>query len=161
LAEALRRELIAGRQLLARLDDQQYRQVEDGQGSIGQHLRHNLNFVNAVISGIETGVIDYARRVRDRRIEDERAFADAAIVRILDQLSVINDTTIAMEVMVGSEIDPMIVHRSTISRELEFVLSHTIHHYALIKGRIGSEAGIGTEFGVAPSTLEYWNRAAA
>ena len=42
------------------------------------------------------------------------------------------------------------------TRELEFAISHTIHHHALIKERL-RHLGIefDEKFGVAPSTLEY------
>ena len=47
--------------------------------------------------------------------------------------------------------------RSTLRRELQFLLSHTIHHFALI-GLLLSFHGVepGEEFGVAPSTLKHW-----
>jgi hypothetical protein len=44
--------------------------------------------------------------------------------------------------------------QSSLKRELQFLVSHTVHHYALIKEllrRTGFDAG--TEFGVAPSTI--------
>jgi hypothetical protein len=50
-------------------------------------------------------------------------------------------------------------NRSTARRELRFLLSHTIHHYALIALSLGTrgfeipEALSG--FGVAPSTLRH------
>jgi hypothetical protein len=48
---------------------------------------------------------------------------------------------------------------STVARELQFLLSHTVHHYALIALILrlqGFEPG--EEFGVAPSTLAHWRR---
>ena len=46
---------------------------------------------------------------------------------------------------------------SSLERELLAVMSHTVHHYALIAIalRLGDfDPGVG--FGVAPSTLRYW-----
>ena len=45
---------------------------------------------------------------------------------------------------------------SSASRELEFLLSHTVHHYALI-GVICQLAGqtLPKDFGMAPSTLRH------
>jgi hypothetical protein len=45
---------------------------------------------------------------------------------------------------------------SSARRELQFLLSHTVHHYALI-AMICRQYGVGVEedFGVAPSTLKY------
>jgi hypothetical protein len=57
--------------------------------------------------------------------------------------------------------DSVVWSYSSIGRELQFLLSHTIHHYALIALALrlqGYEPS--AEFGVAPSTLQYWRKAA-
>ena len=45
-------------------------------------------------------------------------------------------------------------------RELQFLVSHTIHHYALIGVLLAAEGFDVSlefpEFGVAPSTLTHW-----
>jgi hypothetical protein len=47
--------------------------------------------------------------------------------------------------------------RSTVARELQFLLSHTIHHYALIALVLRLQGfTTGEEFGVNPSTLRHW-----
>jgi hypothetical protein len=52
--------------------------------------------------------------------------------------------------------------RSSAERELQFLLSHTVHHYALIALMLRTQGyEPGAEFGVAPSTLAYWKEAAA
>ena len=51
------------------------------------------------------------------------------------------------------------VGSSTLGRELEFAVSHTIHHYALVRERLRG-VDFDPRFGVAPSTLEYWRTAA-
>lgn len=44
---------------------------------------------------------------------------------------------------------------SSVKRELQFLVSHTVHHYALIKELLRREGfDPGAEFGVAPSTLQ-------
>lgn len=48
---------------------------------------------------------------------------------------------------------------SSLGRELQFLSSHTLHHYALIKLLLDDTGlDLGPEFGVAPSTLA-WQRA--
>jgi len=49
--------------------------------------------------------------------------------------------------------------RSTIQRELQFLSSHTVHHFAIV-AMILKIQGFETPdtFGVAPSTLKYENR---
>jgi hypothetical protein len=52
--------------------------------------------------------------------------------------------------------------RSTVRRELQFLLSHTVHHYALIAMICHRhQRPVESDFGVAPSTLNYRRRAAA
>ncbi|MBK7948380.1 MAG: hypothetical protein IPK00_06475 [Deltaproteobacteria bacterium] len=53
--------------------------------------------------------------------------------------------------------DPWVA--STLSRELHFVASHTVHHFALIRLTL-ARCGRSTpaEFGVSPSTLAHRDR---
>jgi uncharacterized damage-inducible protein DinB len=48
-----------------------------------------------------------------------------------------------------------------VGRELQFLASHTLHHYALIAALLRLQ-GVepGEEFGVAPGTLEHRRRLA-
>ncbi|MDH3494762.1 MAG: hypothetical protein OEM82_14505, partial [Acidobacteriota bacterium] len=56
-----------------------------------------------------------------------------------------------------SEIDDNLWLPTSLARELEFLHSHTVHHYALIAAKLGSmNIEVPFEFGVAPSTLKYW-----
>ncbi|MFT5288053.1 MAG: hypothetical protein ACI8QS_000085 [Planctomycetota bacterium] len=49
--------------------------------------------------------------------------------------------------------------RSSLGCELLFVLSDTIHHYALMAMSVRhSSVEPGPQSGVAPSTLRYWDR---
>jgi hypothetical protein len=62
-------------------------------------------------------------------------------------------------VLVRSETGAALWHRSSLGRELEFVLSHTVHHHALIAEKLAANGDNAVrDFGVAPSTLEFWNR---
>ena len=152
LGQALVGQLLTAKDLIARLEDGDY---SCGAGSIGAHIRHNLNFVEAVIAGITSGSIDYANRSRDRRIETERLAAVAKVDELIAKIEGIQ-LDLVMPVTITSEIDAVISHPSSLGRELEFVISHTIHHHALIKERL-QHLGVESDekFGVAPSTLEY------
>lgn len=151
-------ELATAQQMVRSLDDEIYSISHDDASSIGAHVRHDLNFVEAVLNGLETGVVDYANRERDRRLETDREFVAERIETIISRLEVV-DADPRKVVFVVSEIDASLLHRSTVSRELEFALSHTIHHHAIIKQKLKNTASIvDPAFGVAPSTLEYWRQ---
>jgi hypothetical protein len=50
--------------------------------------------------------------------------------------------------------------QSTVGRELQYLLSHTIHHYAIIGSILRAQGREpGPDFGVAPSTLRHWGKA--
>ena len=55
-----------------------------------------------------------------------------------------------------AETTPGIATSTSVLRELEFLLSHTIHHYALVAvmARLQGHEPLAT-FGIAPSTLKY------
>lgn len=162
IIEALIGELERGRELLFQIDDAVYRSKKNGGGSIGEHFRHNLNFVEAVLNGLETGSIDYKRRVRDPRVETNRLFAAARSEAAIAKLEITSRGKLMSEVLVSSEVDALVRHRSMLSREMEFVHSHTVHHHALIAERLAELAiEVKKGFGVAPSTLEYWKQKAA
>lgn len=143
-------EFVRAARLIEALADQTYR-------AVGGHFRHNLDFANSFLNGLAGSVIDYNRRERDPRIETDRKYAIERTIFLIRRLAevVVTDA----EILVASEIEPGARHRSSVARELEFLHSHTVHHHALVAEKL-SHAGvkIPTEFGVAPSTLEFWAR---
>jgi uncharacterized damage-inducible protein DinB len=129
--------------------------------SIGAHFRHVLDHYLAFLQGLEQGRIDYDQRERDPEIEADLRVARATTGRIAAALQALAPTTLQAPILVNVAVatesrgDPS-WEPSTVQRELAFLLSHTVHHYALISlhaRRHGVE--LGEDFGVAPSTLEY------
>lgn len=53
--------------------------------SIGQHVRHILEFYICLSDGIKTGEVDYDKRVRNLSIENNPYYA----IRLLDELSTV------------------------------------------------------------------------
>ena len=157
-----------GRQLLATLDDDLYRrsggQRSDGRprsASIGAHLRHVIDCFRCFLHGLETDRIDYDARQRQPEIETDRATAEATLAEIANALEGLEGESPRrpVEVKVDAEAwsDPDLHWQgSTLGRELQFLLSHTVHHYALIALILRSHGhDPGADFGVAPSTLEF------
>ncbi|WP_269542717.1 DinB family protein [Cerasicoccus fimbriatus] len=126
--------------------------------SIGQHLRHNIDHAYCFLRGLASGNIDYDARARDSRLETDVAYASDALEDLAKELATISEADLEKPVTVmmdsGAAI-PTPAH-STVRRELQFLLSHTVHHYALIS-TIRRIQGCETpaEFGVAPSTLKH------
>lgn len=76
LCDSLAAELEHGIGITRGLDDADFAKGRDGGSSIGAHIRHNLDFVNALLNGIVEGRIDYNDRPRDSRVENDRAYAE-------------------------------------------------------------------------------------
>jgi hypothetical protein len=159
--EVLRQGLV----LLDQLDDEQF---QCGLPALklsgpGPHFRHVIDFYRRLFDGLAPSegfaggtpapAIDYDRRERDPRIETERSACRTAIEDLRARLAMIERVDGPMSV----RCDQLPSAQSTLARELQGLVSHTVHHYALIA--IAARAqGIdpGDEFGVAPSTLAYW-----
>jgi hypothetical protein len=127
----------------------------------GPHVRHCLDHVANFLDGLAEGRIDYDRRAREKEVETRRSVAIERMRDMIGRLAAIGDDDADRPVVVkmdegGEETEPANWSRSTVKRELQFLLSHTIHHYALIAAELRS-AGFepGPDFGVAPSTLRY------
>ena len=126
-------------------------------GSIGAHIRHCLDHVRALERGIESGLVDYECRARDSAIEHNPGLAVEALDAASQRLSAYPDLVLERAVQVRSQIDPggrALVSGSTVSRELAFVISHSIHHsaaIALLVTRTGA-CRLPERFGLAPGT---------
>lgn len=149
-----------GARLLRRIDDALYQQRLSAvfAGSIGAHVRHNLDFYASLLDGLATGNIDYEARKRDAAIETGRHAATAEIERVCRELASMTHSPSYLRVRIRSDQDSSDTWATTsLSRELDFLLSHTIHHYAVV-AIMCHLVGVRVEddFGVAPSTLRYW-----
>ena len=125
---------------------------------VGVHFRHCLEFYDNFLAGVATGRVDYQRRERDPQAETDRAFALTKIaitIDALENLPVADGATALLVRVEDSAADSWC--QSSLSRELQSLLSHTIHQYALIALMLRLQ-GVEPEasFGVAPSTLDYW-----
>jgi uncharacterized damage-inducible protein DinB len=128
--------------------------------TIGGHMRHNIDHYERFAQGWSTGRIDYDARTRDPQVETDPAAAAATMSALESALEQLTDDDLdkPVEVIMDSGGDPALCGpgHSSVRRELQFLLSHTVHHYALI-AVLCQLRGIetGPSFGVAPSTLRY------
>ncbi len=153
--------------VLQRVDDHLYASTCEisPRASIGGHLRHTLDFFQCFIKGIEQGRIDYNLRERDALTEIDRTYAVVRIQALSADLRSLSLPPASTPLKVRTEdngVDLAVWCNSSVLRELEFLQSHTVHHYSLIATLLrlhGIEPD--AEFGVAPSTLKYWKEEAA
>ncbi|MBK7925148.1 MAG: hypothetical protein IPJ95_16250 [Gemmatimonadetes bacterium] len=154
---------------LRRLDDATYAGggAAPGISPVGVHFRHVFDHYQAFLAGLAAGAIDYDARTRQVPLETDRALALATALGYLGDLARLPSEIASRPVRVtlrsvagsGSEPD---WSDSSVKRELQFLVSHTVHHYALIKELLRREGfDPGAEFGVAPSTLQARDRETA
>ena len=148
-----------GAQLVAWLDDAAYTRIVKPLFDYGvaSHVRHCLDSYTSFLQGLESGLIDYDRRARDMRIERDRHYAQTRIAATMAALQGLMPDLSAT--VLQARQDSLHWAVTSLERELQFLLSHTVHHYALVALMLRAQ-GIepGQEFGVAPSTLEYWQQ---
>lgn len=152
-----------GIELIESLEDSHYVfSRETDRGTVGTHFRHVLDFVFRFLAGVESGKIDYNRRERNTAAETKREIAidqfGFAIEKLQNLPEEIGSEFILSHLEPGNFVDEETAWCSTsILRELEFVQSHTLHHYALIALKLSIQGiSVNKEFGVAPSTLDFW-----
>lgn len=140
------------------LDDRTYVGVrQDGvSGSIGAHVRHTIDHVAALVDGSSAGRVDYDSRRRGTVVESSRTAARAELERLAQKLQWLPDEELEAPIELLAVVDRSarrVSAFSTVARELVFVLSHTVHHQAIIALLLAS-AGQSTPdgFGLAPST---------
>ncbi len=154
-------------QLLGKLDNTSYKQpLEIFNGSsLGQHFRHILDFYNCLVRDEAKGLIDYASRERDPKVEVDTAVASAAFLNISAKVHQMDiEQTIQVKADFSEIIDKKPVVQSSLGRELMFAYDHALHHLAMIK--IGLQTNfphicIDEKLGVAPSTLKFQKGSAA
>ncbi len=165
--------LAQGELLLASVSNEQYGQKVPVafNASIGEHYRHALEHVILLIaqhpeSSTYTPVLDYDLRPRDPRIQTDRSFAMSRTQELRADLKAWTHETLFHPITLKGKTSydpaaPSVEIASNLSREVMFVISHSVHHYALIGLMCGLlEIPLPEGFGVAPSTLKHQSTAA-
>jgi uncharacterized damage-inducible protein DinB len=126
-------------------------------GSIGQHVRHLVDHVAAFLRGADAeGEIDYDDRQRGTDVEWDPAAAVAMIYRCSQRLGEMTSRDPEHRVRIRSQLSrdaETTASWSTLGREIAFVVSHTIHHQAIIALLLQADiSALPRHFGLAPST---------
>jgi uncharacterized damage-inducible protein DinB len=143
------------------MDNEQYtaKSALLSNSSIGQHVRHILEFYICLLDGYHKGVVNYDKRERNISIEIDNDFASNSIDSIIENFEGIGeDAPLQLEASFNGIIDDVIIIKSSIARELAYCLEHSIHHQALIKiglHELKCDSLVNSNFGVAPATIRY------
>ena len=155
------------KELVRRLDAPAFTHVHPPlySSGIGSHLRHCLDHYSNLLDDYASGLVNYDARCRDEAVATRPESARDTILKLTRQLEEIPkealDAPLSVIMDCGSQEDNPPA-QSTLRRELQFLVSHTVHHYALI-AMILQDQGLPTptDFGVAPSTIKFRQASAA
>jgi uncharacterized damage-inducible protein DinB len=125
-------------------------------GSIGEHVRHCLDHIGALVAASASQLLSYDRRERGTSVERDPAEALRLIMRLRSALDRWGDRALDEPICVASLLTTAgesVSGWSSLGRELAFVSSHTIHHEAMIAVLL-SLAGLDVpdRLGLAPAT---------
>ncbi|MEW7279239.1 DinB family protein [Aquimarina sp. 2201CG1-2-11] len=129
--------------------------VEPYCSSIGDHIRHTLDFFDCIIDGLDSNNIDLTARKRDQVLSTNK---DSAINYMYElQETLLSYSTVNTDYLLHVT-DHMGKGKVTVNYTLESILthanSHAVHHYATI-GYILCQLGIEVKipgFGYNPTT---------
>jgi hypothetical protein len=125
-----------------------------GGSSIGQHIRHIVEFYLCLFS--EKNYVNYDERERNLLIENSPTYTQ----EVLETLKVtLQNLDFDRELIFKHSLNDQEVFLNTsYARELIYLGEHTVHHFALIKIGITAlclELDLDQNFGVADSTIKY------
>lgn len=133
----------------------------------GVHVRHVIDHVQAFLTGLQTGEIDYNVRHRNSPGETDPDFAAAQLLAIMSECEALENfskdrpaSTAPDELLITSEIDCLTTHtekfRSNVAREVLYLINHTIHHAAYIRLLLkGCGIELPSHIGIAPCTATF------
>ena len=129
------------------------------QSGVGKHIRHVLDFYSAFLKPPED-VTNYDDRERSVTVETDRIHALETIRQIINSLESIQNADLQVQSKNddgGHRPSGFAYSNSSIGRELQFLASHTVHHFAMIAFILVQQGYTPHhDFGVAASTLIHW-----
>jgi hypothetical protein len=127
--------------------------------TIGQHLRHTLEFFVCLQQGYEQGIVNYDKRVHDKVMEADKLVALNKIHLLQGFInSHPENKPLTLEIGYLPDSEKSVVVPSNYLRELVYNIEHAVHHMAIMKIGIKEVAGyiaLPSDFGIAVSTLRY------
>ncbi|MEN9712786.1 MAG: hypothetical protein RLY90_1047 [Pseudomonadota bacterium] len=133
--------------------------------ALGPHLRHIMEHYTALLNALDglSPSVCYDDRERDLALQNIADMAAAKLQKLIAELlqrrlakSWRLDSSLSAVLKTGTHGELEITTHTSLGRELLFLSSHTVHHFALM-GQYAQQAGIdmGADFGKAPATLAH------
>ena len=127
--------------------------------TVGQHLRHTVEFFICLEQGFNKGLVNYDKREHVKLIESDKFLALAAIERIKEFVSHQNsDQVLQLEVGYERDSETYLTISTNYLRELTYNIEHAVHHMAIMKigmREVAAYVKLPIDFGIAVSTIRY------
>lgn len=129
-------------------------------GPVGSHLRHVIEHWDALVFPAQPGQVDYDARPRDAALESSPVVARRRLLALREQIAAWRADTLAAPVQVrglcGLAGQWGFGAASSLGRELAFVASHAVHHFAFLKAHCQQHGiALDADFGKAPATVAH------
>ena len=128
------------------------------QSTIGAHFRHVLEHYRCFFNQMDSGRFCYDERERDGALECDHAYANQTINQLIELFATLDHDKFDQPYTVDDEQSqgPVITN---LQRELLFLQSHTVHHYAIIGAMTRAFGNMpADDFGVAIATRSHQKR---
>jgi hypothetical protein len=147
--------------LVSQITEQDFIKPVDslGNSTIGQHIRHTLEFFICLEQGFEKGLVNYDKRAHDKLIESDKFIALSVLSKI-NEFITSQHTDKALKLEAGYDLrkEEFVTINTNFLRELVYNIEHAVHHMAIIKIGIREVApyvNLSHDFGIAASTIRY------
>jgi len=140
--------------------------------AVGPHVRHIIEHYTALLDALVStdGVVDYDARTRDQRIQSIPDVTLDKLYKLRNEMLELANTVgdhsnlneeLRTRLKVGVLGEQTVTLVTTLGRELTFLSSHTVHHFATVS-LYCKKAGVdlGHDFGKAPATVAHELQAA-
>lgn len=134
--------------------------------AVGPHLRHIIEHYQALLRALRPAArrcVDYDERERDLDVQSRSEATLQALRQLMAEMATQAqnpdwrlDLPLETRLRSGPAGEFEVVVPTTLGRELLFLSSHTVHHFALL-GHYCKAAGVdlGPDFGKAPATVAF------
>jgi hypothetical protein len=128
-------------------------------GMVGPHLRHVIEHYEALVFSA-SALIDYDSRERDRQVEQDPEVARQRVLGLQNQLRQQTQkpphSALQVRFLGGLTAEHQFTADSSFQRELLFVASHAVHHFAIVQMHCAATGIVlPPQLGKAPATLAY------
>jgi hypothetical protein len=130
-----------------------------GGSTVGQHLRHTLEFFICLERGFEIGIVNYDNRQHDSFMETDKDFSLEVLARVktfVSRTNGVRNLTLEVDHDRNGSLPQLI--DTNYQRELSYNIEHAVHHMAIMKiglREVAPYVCIPEDFGIAASTIRH------